>query len=358
MRRFAYLLALIAVALAVAAALLSVQQRPACRRFAYRLEVEVEGGWEPLPLAEVLELRAFPNTTRQESRVVAVEYRVDGGPIHRGYRLSMDEDGNPIIELTEAPSSLPPNSTFNAVVVVEVVVRPRPMDVAVEVDEAGGISAIPPRLREALCRPTSLWRLDDPEVSSLAHKLLVDDNVLLTVTSFTEWIDANVRYPSNASRHLSWLPSQTVRELEGDCDDRANLLIALCRCVGIPSYLQFGVVYEPGVTAHLDYGVVERWSRSVGWHGWAVVYVPPWGWLPVDLTYFEGCRRVVVNGSLYVRAEDPLDHIVGSPIARGEPIIVAGNITSIDYMQRNLRLIELLRRSGAVIVEREELVEL
>ncbi|RLF16410.1 MAG: hypothetical protein DRJ97_00755 [Thermoprotei archaeon] len=349
------IVALSIILLALSLAYLLHLKRSEVHVYLYRFNATLmNNGTSPMPLRELTILRIFPNTTSQFSRIQYICYSVNGR-IYYEYLLQRDRDGNVVVNLTRAPTLLYPNSTFNVQLTMEIRVAPLKLEPEINVGHSGGLSDVPRDLKEVYCTSTPLWNVEDFHVKSLAYKLLNDSNALQTVLSFAKWIDFNVRYPKKLDRHLVWYPNQTYLELEGDCDDRANLLITLCRCVGIPSYLQYGVIYEPGVIKRTSYSKnFYRTSRSMGWHGWAMVYVPPWGWLPVDLTYFEGASKVEVEGSIYVRCEDPLMHITGALVAR-EPIIIAGNITVTDYMASNRSLLELLAKYEAYLVENEEL---
>jgi hypothetical protein len=90
-------------------------------------------------------------------------------------------------------------------------------------------------------------------------------------------------------------------------------------------------------------------------HGWAVAYIPPWGWLPVDFTFFEGLSLREDEGRLYVEASSPIDHIRGAAVSV-RSVIVEGNVTSRDYMASNLKLLSLLEEHNAFLTC-EELLE-
>jgi hypothetical protein len=81
-------------------------------------------------------------------------------------------------------------------------------------------------------------------------------------------------------------PSATLENHLGDCDDQSILLITICRSLGIPAYLQVGIYINPNID-DMDSsweGHLATEADGVGWHGWAMIYIPPWGWTPVDLT--------------------------------------------------------------------------
>ena len=48
--------------------------------------------------------------------------------------------------------------------------------------------------------------------------------------------------------------------------------------------------------------------NNVGWHGWAMVYIPPWGWLPVDLTWWLYDPLNAIKGAA-VNLEETLEYM-------------------------------------------------
>jgi hypothetical protein len=80
---------------------------------------------------------------------------------------------------------------------------------------------------------------------------------------------------------------------KGDCDDQANLLILALRSLGVPAYLETALVADFNYRDERVIWAPEAhyYAAFVGVdyaHAWAEVYVPPWGWLPVDLTFHAG----------------------------------------------------------------------
>lgn len=67
------------------------------------------------------------------------------------------------------------------------------------------------------------------------------------------------------------LSSHTLRAGHGDCGEQTMLLIALMRMNGIPARWQSGWTFTQG-----DYENI---------HDWAEIYLAPYGWMPVDVTY-------------------------------------------------------------------------
>jgi hypothetical protein len=101
---------------------------------------------------------------------------------------------------------------------------------------------------------------------------------------------------------------------KGDCDDQAILLVSFCRIVGIPAYLQIGCIYMPSQdnTDHPSLawnGTIKATEVHVGWHSWAMIYVPPWGWLPVDLTYSSKNSPVAAIETAAVATQDIVQYM-------------------------------------------------
>lgn len=98
-----------------------------------------------------------------------------------------------------------------------------------------------------------------------------ETNSLAKVRAIFRWINDNVRY--HAEEEYSVIPSFSAACLsrgKGDCGVQAMLFITMCRAAGVPARWQSGWESKR-----------DRWNM----HDWAEVYVPPWGWLPCDVSY-------------------------------------------------------------------------
>jgi transglutaminase-like putative cysteine protease len=108
-----------------------------------------------------------------------------------------------------------------------------------------------------------------PEIRALSQQIAGDEtNPYLKAKRFYDWISDNIKY-SFATEY------STVRNLSeycrshgyGDCGQEALLFITLCRLNGIPARWQSGWNTFPG-------------AKSI--HDWSEIYMPPYGWIPVD----------------------------------------------------------------------------
>ena len=79
-----------------------------------------------------------------------------------------------------------------------------------------------------------------------------------------QWRDATFTYGC---------ASEEVRQRRiGDCVIQSVFYAALCRSVGVPARVHNGPIFPPGMKND---------------HVWAEVYLPRYGWAPVDVTYSE-----------------------------------------------------------------------
>ena len=252
-------------------------------------------------------------------------------------RIFRDEDEMLNIEFnttkTIDPYSYIQMSTTHKIIVFE---YPSPFK-NLSVENSGTLRDIPESLRNYTL-PVGVWAYNSMWMAYFKDKAFElkgdDENVLSIVLKFIDWIGRNVKYPEKPLEGPLYpnetIPSEKIQEGElgiGDCDDQASLLITLCRSVGIPAYLQYGCIYfknvryyESFMNGHLNYRY-----HYIGWHGWAIIYIPPWGWVPVDLTWG------------YLLTRNPVDAIIRAAVYQcweiGIPVFIHGNIINSDYVK-------------------------
>ncbi len=207
-----------------------------------------------------------------------------------------DEDGNglanPDMSLTVPGGA---KVTYTVVYNIESSAEQPPQ---FDASKAGTAADIPQELVSEYTGSTETFMADDANISALARSLTESESTVLgKLKLLVKWFYDNVDY---ASHEVPLYPNETLALREGDCDDQSILLISMLRSLGIPSYLEVGMVIGSGVggsettwDGHLT--IVEE---GVGWHGWAVVYTPPWGWIPVDLTLVHDADPMkMINGA-------------------------------------------------------------
>src|SRR3990170_4374950 len=234
--------------------------------------------WNFVEREEDRTISLFMNNNWQTVELVNSTFSVE--------REDYDEDGNVVAVLQFPSSVLSPGSNLSFTIWYYITAKPRTIPDISE-DNSSDLGDIPSSLVSEYTSEEGPWQTNNPTLRQLAVSLKGSETrVLAIVKNFIVWIKEHVSYPK--TRHENpYYPIQTYDRREGDCDDQAMLLITLCRIVGIPSYLQIGCIYMPtrfrNDTFWDDHVFLVQ--KRIGWHGWAIVYVPPWGWLPVDLTY-------------------------------------------------------------------------
>jgi|GEM_PF-2044771 len=125
-------------------------------------------------------------------------------------------------------------------------------DLAQYLDDEGNIQATHPEIKK---KAESLTRgISNPYYKALALYDYVRENLDFDLK----------KEPATAS--------EVLRSKDAQCADAAYLYISLCRAQGIPARVVSGVHFKPGES-----------SVDIT-HGWAEIYLEPYGWLPVDPT--------------------------------------------------------------------------
>ncbi len=253
-------------------------------------------------------------------------------------RLLVLEDG--FLKLVPIePVLVPIGETYTVHARYTIESQPRPVP-AMSIESAGTLEQIPAELASYMI-PNALYPCDDPEITGLASELTSGENTVLgKVSALLDWFE---EYSTYVVTEVPRSPRYTIRDPRGDCDDLSLLFITMCRSQGIPAYMQGGLVL--GESIDVDETDWENHYRYVfdgaGWHAWAMVYVPLWGWLPVDLTFLGGMN--------------PLETVTKAYYWR-ETTVVAWNITSHDYVLDEVQQREALIESDIYWYQYDNLI--
>jgi hypothetical protein len=112
--------------------------------------------------------------------------------------------------------------------------------------------------------------MPDSAISNEARLLSHRSSSLKTIEDMTNWVHSNVEY--DVTRWGESNPAQVVfKERRGVCVEFAHLLISMLRSSGLDTRYVSGYVYS------------DIWQA----HAWVEVYLPGYGWLPVDATFAQ-----------------------------------------------------------------------
>jgi transglutaminase-like putative cysteine protease len=123
------------------------------------------------------------------------------------------------------------------------------------------------RLRGTYCSVQKFWEVNDPIVQELSERIAENSS---NDESYARLAYQVVRERVKLKTHLDVRlgAAEAARLKEGDCDEHADLLVALCRAVKIPSRRVVGHYFKGGPEPEP--------------HAWSEVYLAEKGWIPVD----------------------------------------------------------------------------
>lgn len=275
----------------------------------------------------------FTNNTWQTVYLTNYSYPLEN--------VTVDEDGNPMAVLQFQPE-LDSGQNVSYSVTYQVLSRPHSLPPITE-EKSGVLANITQDLLQKYCKEDDTWQIGNQMIKEQAHAIADNEtNVLKIVKEFIGWIWQNITYEPH---EVPMYPNQTLLSGRGDCDDQAILLVTFCRILGIPSYLQIGCIYLPGQYSNETSwdGHVTNVARQIGWHGWAIVDIPPWGWLPVDLTYPKGGFG------------NPLNAII-TAVVTDDRTIQYMNISETDYVTSAMAYREFIIENDFHIYAEDEMM--
>jgi len=226
-------------------------------------EFEVPESWRWIPLM-------FSNSW-QEVTLKHCNWNVVG--------YGEDEEGNHVA-YTDYPAILKKGEKYTLEIVWELKLYHDRQLPDFSLEDSGAFDAIPPELVEEYTKAEGVWKnaVLDERIQRTAFGLK-DPNVLQTLYNIIAWIGGHIRYwcPDKAQ-----YPEEVYHTRKGECEDTSNLIIALCRILGIPAYLETGFGMDPEWDGEWSGGYLHFSWLNYYPTAWARVYVPNIGWLPVD----------------------------------------------------------------------------
>jgi hypothetical protein len=254
--------------------------------------------------------------------------------------LEKDVDGNDLA-VFQFKSSLHPGENVSDYVIFHVRSMPRFIP-NLSYAASGTLAQIASDLQDEYCSGNGFWMTSDSQIRTTAFSIAGGETRVLTIVAkLISWIWNHVNYKSHDP---TLYPNETLALREGDCDEQAILLGTFCRILGIPAYLQTGYVFIPGDSSSSDSNRVHYEEKQIVGHGWAIVYIPPWGWLPVDLTYVMGS------------SSDPLNSIRTGAVT-SQYTIQSSNVSEYDYLASDRAYEQLLDNNGFSLYVEDEMKE-
>ncbi len=136
-------------------------------------------------------------------------------------------------------------------------------------EKTGDLNDIPRDVRRAYLVDGDKYRLDDPLIQQTVSEVVGDEtNAYRVMRALYDHVLEQMHYELAGG----WNVAPAVLERgSGSCSEYTFVFIALCRAAGLPAR------YVGSVVRRYDDAAVDD-----VFHRWAEVYLPPYGWVPVD----------------------------------------------------------------------------
>jgi sugar lactone lactonase YvrE len=133
----------------------------------------------------------------------------------------------------------------------------------------GSLDQIPSEIRERYTADSSRYRYDTPFMRESVEKVVGDEtNPYWIARRIYDHIISELEYQMIGG----WdIPEVVLKRGSGSCSEYTYTFIAMCRAAGIPARYQ-GSISVRGDDASID----------EAFHRWAEIYLPGYGWIPVD----------------------------------------------------------------------------
>ncbi len=156
------------------------------------------------------------------------------------------------------------------------------IEYSVDPEKIGSLSEIPEQIRVLYTRDEEMYKIQDPIVISCIDEAIGDTKSAYNiVVRLHDYVIERLSYKLDSR----WDDAPTtLRRGEGSCSEYTFVYISLCRAAGVPSRFAGGTVIDPSLAGNMLTTEIIDYM----FHRWVEVYIPNYGWLPVDVTYDEG----------------------------------------------------------------------
>ncbi len=136
-------------------------------------------------------------------------------------------------------------------------------------EKVGTLDDIPKDIREQYTVDGTRYRLNSPYIQETVRKIVGDEkNPYWIARKIYDFIIDSLEYEMIGG----WdVPEVVLKRGSGSCSEYTYSFVALCRAAGLPARYQGSIVVR-GDDASVD----------EAFHRWAQIYLPGYGWVPVD----------------------------------------------------------------------------
>ena len=148
----------------------------------------------------------------------------------------------------------------------------------------------PLKIAQTYTRGSIYWNIDNETLRNLAYDAAYSDNPLDSAYSIAKWVQKHLEYEVTRGRKGSdhaIVKSGARLIVKGDCVEAADTFVTMARILGIPARTVYGfMLFSHEEKQWLNLTEEEEGMELLshwGGHMWAQIYVPPWGWIDVEM---------------------------------------------------------------------------
>jgi len=147
-------------------------------------------------------------------------------------------------------------------------------------DKTGTLADIPADIRDTYTVDGSHLLITSPYIRKTVKKIVEDEkNPYWVARKIYDYVTAHIAYEMIGG----WdIPEEVLKRGKGSCSESTYTFVALCRAAGLPARYQGSVVVRN-----------DDASIDDAFHRWAEIYLPNYGWVPVDAS--RGNPRLPVD---------------------------------------------------------------
>jgi transglutaminase-like putative cysteine protease len=136
-------------------------------------------------------------------------------------------------------------------------------------EKTGSLADIPRDIRQKYLADGARYRISSPYIKDTVKKVVGDEkNPYWIMRKIYDFVIDKLEYEMSGG----WdVPEVVLTRGKGSCSEYTFSFVALCRAAGLPARYQGSIVVR-GDDASID----------EAFHRWAQVYLPNYGWVPVD----------------------------------------------------------------------------
>jgi hypothetical protein len=149
-------------------------------------------------------------------------------------------------------------------------------DIQYDINPDEVVGEIPSDIYDRYIVDASNYQITDQIIINAMQEAIGDEeNIYWKARKLNDYVISHIEYVNDHR----WDDAPTVlAQGHGSCTEYSWLYIALCRAAGIPARYVGGIYCKTGHAPYED-TVFHRWSQ---------IYLPNYGWIPVDTTWNDG----------------------------------------------------------------------